>query len=142
MPPAPHPTDGGHRRPARSQVRHGAPSCADYGCTRAVCREAARKARRAREAERSRGLRGRVDAAPEAGHAVLLRERGLSAQDTSDASGISVTLIRRLLQPPARRPVQISRTTAEAVLGVPLPPPSDAPYSAGRGLTDAAIAAG
>jgi len=36
------------RRPQRSTVRHGQASCADYGCTRTECRQAARRARRQR----------------------------------------------------------------------------------------------
>ena len=64
----------------------------------------------------------------------------MSAQDIADTSGISVTLIRRLLRPPERRPARIARSTAEAVLGVPLPGP-DRPPALGRGLTGAGAAA-
>ncbi len=83
----------------------------------------------------------RLDPTPAATHTAVLRRRGMSAQDIADASGISVTLIRRLLRPPATRPARISRTTADAVLGVPLPTRHTPGTTAGRGLTDAAPAA-
>nr|WP_179419730.1 hypothetical protein [Streptomyces sp. TLI_235] len=44
----------------------------------------------------------------------------MSALDIADAAGIAVTLVRRLLRPPGRRPARIG-STAEAVLGIPLP---------------------
>ncbi|MEV6212226.1 hypothetical protein [Kitasatospora sp. NPDC051914] len=64
----------------------------------------------------------------------------MSAQDIADAAGISVTLVRRLLRPPGRRPVRIARSTAEAVLGIPLPRRGQPP-GYGRGLTGAGPAA-
>ncbi|MEU6406178.1 hypothetical protein [Streptomyces sp. NPDC046985] len=131
----------GERRPARSRVRHGEPSCADYGCTRPACLTAARKARRERDRDRAAGRRGRVDSEAAAQHALALRDHGLSAQDIADDSGVAVTLIRRLLRPAARRPVQVSRVTADAVLGIPLPPEQPATPRAGRGQVDAAPAA-
>ncbi|MGI5254169.1 hypothetical protein [Actinacidiphila glaucinigra] len=68
----------------------------------------------------------------------------MAAQDIADASGIAVTLIRRLLRPPATRPARIARATAEAILGINVPAPNTPSSSAGgggRGLTDAAHAA-
>jgi hypothetical protein len=66
----------------------------------------------------------------------------MSAQDIASASGISVTLIRRLLRPTAARPARISRTTADGVLGIPITSPMGARrLSAGHGLTEAANAA-
>ncbi|MQS17421.1 hypothetical protein F7Q99_35880 [Streptomyces kaniharaensis] len=128
------------RRPPRSRVRHGQPSCADYGCTRPGCLAAARKARRERDQERAAGRRGRVDAGPAAQHAAVLREHGMSAQDIAGVSGVSVTLIRRLLKPPPLHPPQVSQVTADAVLGVPLPPSGRPTPLAGRGQVDAAPA--
>jgi hypothetical protein len=140
-PASPFAVSGECRRPARSRVRHGEPSCADYGCTRPGCLAAARKARRERDRERAAGRRGRVDSATAAQHALALCERGMSAQDIADVSGVAVTLIRRLLKPAARRPARVSRVTADAVLGVPLPPGQPAAALAGRGQVDAAPAA-
>ncbi|WP_431676083.1 hypothetical protein [Kitasatospora sp. KL5] len=128
------------RRPLRSRVRHGQASCADYGCTRATCRQAALRARRRRDTDRAQGLAARVDAAPAALRAAVLVRRGMSAQDIADAAGIAVTLVRRLLRPPGRRPVRIARSTAEAVLGIPLPRQGQPP-GPGRGLTGAHRAA-
>lgn len=110
------------RRPQRSTVRHGQASCADYGCTRTECRQAARRARRQRNQDRLRGLPARVPPHAAARWAVRLREQGMSAQDIADRAGLSVTLVRRLLrtrgQGQAAR--DIARTTADAVLGIPL----------------------
>ncbi|MFE9424190.1 hypothetical protein ACFYNO_14625 [Kitasatospora sp. NPDC006697] len=136
------PTRPSGRRPAGSRVRHGQPSCADYGCTRPVCLAAARKARRERDVERAAGRRGRVDAGPVARYAAALRERGMSAQDIAGASGVAVTLIRRLLKPPPFHPPQVSQVTADAVLGVLLPPKERPAPLAGRGQVDAAPASG
>ncbi|MFB7293592.1 hypothetical protein [Actinacidiphila glaucinigra] len=134
----------GPRRPRRSRVRHGQASCADYGCARLVCRQAARRARYRRERDHAAGLPARVEPAQAAEHAALLRRRGMAAQDIADASGISVTLVRRLLRPPTARPGRIARTTADAVLGVHAPAanaPNTGGRGGGRGLTDAAHAA-
>ncbi|MET9880216.1 hypothetical protein ABZZ36_37250 [Actinacidiphila glaucinigra] len=69
----------------------------------------------------------------------------MAAQDIADASGIYVTLIRRLLRPPAARPGRIARATADAILGIEVPPPNvpntGSSVGGGRGLTDAAHAA-
>ncbi|MFJ9574535.1 hypothetical protein [Streptomyces bacillaris] len=129
------------RRPARSRVRHGQPSCADYGCTRPACLAAARKARRERDRERAAGRHGRVDSEAAAQHALALRDHGMSAQDIADDSGVAVTLIRRLLRPAARRPAQVSRVTTDAVLGIPLPPERPVGARAGRGQLEAGPAA-
>lgn len=132
------------RRPARSRVRHGQASCADYGCTQPVCRQAARRARYRRERDHAAGLSARVEPIQAAEHAALLRRRGMAAQEIADASGIAVTLIRRLLRPPATRPGRIARATADAILGITLPPPNvpnTGSSVGGRGMTDAAHAA-
>ncbi|MGI5255479.1 hypothetical protein [Actinacidiphila glaucinigra] len=129
------------RRPAGSRIRHGQASCADYGCTLPACREAARRARRRRKRDHAAGLTTKVDPTAAAGHASLLRRHGMSAQDLADASGFSVTLIRRLLRPPAIRPKQIARTTADAVLGIAIPSRSTWSSVSGQGLTPAGQAA-
>ncbi|MFD7056940.1 hypothetical protein ACFWBS_53370 [Streptomyces mirabilis] len=112
------------RRPQRSAVRHGQASCADYGCTRAECRQAALRARRQRKQDRLRGLSARVPPYAAARWAVRLREQGMSAQDIADRAGLSVTLVRRVLRVPEQSELarDIARTTADAVLGIPLPP--------------------
>ncbi|MFC5203140.1 hypothetical protein [Streptomyces kaempferi] len=112
------------RRPQQSAVRHGQASCADYGCTRAECRHAALRARRQRKQDRLRGLPARVPPYAAARWAVRLREQGMSAQDIADRAGLAVTLVRRVLRVPEQSEVarDIARTTADAVLGIPLPP--------------------
>lgn len=110
------------RRPLRSAVRHGQASCADYGCTRAACRQAARRARRQRNQDRMRGLPARVPPYTAARWAARLREHGMSAQDIANRAGLSVTLIRRLLRTPEQGQARnIARSTADAVLGIPIP---------------------
>ncbi|WP_250403763.1 hypothetical protein [Streptomyces cellostaticus] len=63
----------------------------------------------------------------------------MSAQDIADRAGLSVTLIRRVLRTPTQGTTvrNIARTTADAILGIPLPHrrTPDAP-----GLTDSAEA--
>ncbi|MFK0238536.1 hypothetical protein [Streptomyces vinaceus] len=107
-------------RPMRSRVRHGSPSCAGYGCTRPECRAAARRDRARRTKELQAGRPARIPATEAAARAVLLRDAGMSAADVAALSGVSVTLVRRLLRLPADRQPQIHRTTAEAILGIPL----------------------
>ncbi|MGW1617037.1 hypothetical protein ACWCQZ_48320 [Streptomyces sp. NPDC002285] len=111
------------RRPQQSAVRHGQASCADYGCTRVECRQAALRARRQRRQDRERGLPARIPPQSAARWAVRLRERGMSAQDIADRAGLSVTLVRRVLRVPEQGQVTryIARTTADAILGIPLP---------------------
>lgn len=111
---------GSRRRPVRSRVRNGSPSCADYGCTREVCKAAARRDRARRTSELRAGRRARIPASQAAAHARALREvGGRSAGDIAALSGISVTLVRRLLREPEGGP-DIHRTTAHAILGVAL----------------------
>ncbi|MFJ1562353.1 hypothetical protein [Streptomyces mirabilis] len=129
MPPSPEqsaPTTAApavQRRPQRSTVRHGQASCADYGCTRPECRQAALRARRQRNQDRRRGLPARVPPYAAARWAVRLREQGMSAQDIADRAGLSVTLVRRLLRAPelGQAARDIARTTADAILGIPVP---------------------
>uniref|UniRef100_UPI003F49343D hypothetical protein n=1 Tax=Streptomyces chartreusis TaxID=1969 RepID=UPI003F49343D len=46
----------------------------------------------------------------------------MSAQDIADRAGLSVTLVRRLLRVPEQDQVaNIARTTADAILGIPVP---------------------
>ncbi|MEU7429183.1 hypothetical protein [Streptomyces sp. NPDC040750] len=127
------------RRPRRSSVRHGQASCADYGCIRAECRQAALRARRQREQDRLRGLSARVPPYPAARWAVRLRAQGMSAQDIADRAGLSVTLVRRVLRTPADGQTvrDIARTSADAILGIPLPHRRN---TGAPGLTDSAEA--
>lgn len=115
---------GGRPRPVRSRVRHGSPSCAGYGCTREVCKAAARRDRARRNSELRAGRPARVPASQAAAHARGLREGGgLSAGDIAALSGISVTLVRRLLREPEGGP-DVHRTTSDAILGVALAGPA------------------
>ncbi|MGW6836500.1 hypothetical protein ACWGCI_24265 [Streptomyces sp. NPDC054949] len=121
--PAPAPRrvpEGKGRKPIRSRVRHGSPSCADYGCTRPGCIAAARRDRARRTRELRAGRPARVAATDAAAHACQLQETGLSAADIAEISGIAVTLVRRLLRPAGERPAVIHRVTSEAILGIPL----------------------
>ncbi|MCX5079330.1 hypothetical protein OHA84_01240 [Streptomyces sp. NBC_00513] len=108
------------RKPIRSRVRHGSPSCADYGCTRPGCMAAARRDRARRTRDLRAGRPARVPATDAAAHACQLQETGLSAADIAEISGIAVTLVRRLLRPAGERSAVIHRVTSEAILGIPL----------------------
>ncbi|MGV9351052.1 hypothetical protein ACWDSD_41305 [Streptomyces spiralis] len=126
------------RRPHRSAVRHGQASCADYGCTRTECRQAARRARRQRKQDRLRGLTARVPPYAAARRAVRLHEQGMSAQDIADRAGLSVTLVRRLLRIWGQDQVgNIARASADAILGIPVPARRE---PSAPGLTDSAEA--
>ncbi|MGW7063494.1 hypothetical protein ACWGHM_34040 [Streptomyces sp. NPDC054904] len=109
----------GRKQPIRSRVRHGSPSCADYGCMRPECIAAARRDRARRTRELKAGRPARVPSAEAATYAGLLRETGLSAADIAEISGVAVTLVRRLLRPTGKQPARIHRATAEAILGIP-----------------------
>lgn len=111
---------GGGVRPVRSRVRHGSPSCASYGCTRPECRAAARRDRVRRDRELRAGRPARVSASEAASRARVLRDAGWSAGDIAAVSGVSVTLVRRLLRLPTDQQPHIHRAIAEAILGVPL----------------------
>ncbi|MEU9992842.1 hypothetical protein AB0E10_39870 [Streptomyces sp. NPDC048045] len=65
----------------------------------------------------------RVPPYPAARWAVRLRGQGMSAQDIADRAGLSVTLVRRILRTPSHGPTarDIAQTTADAILGIPLP---------------------
>ncbi|MGW7318192.1 hypothetical protein [Streptomyces sp. NPDC054865] len=108
------------KQPVRSRVRHGSPSCADYGCTRPECIASARRDRARRNRELKAGRPARVPSADAAGHACRLQGTGLSAADIAEISGVAVTLVRRLLRPAGERPARIHRATADAILGIPL----------------------
>ncbi|MFD3719880.1 hypothetical protein [Streptomyces sp. NPDC058674] len=136
----PGPAGRGRRKPVRSRVRHGSPSCADYGCTRPECIAAARRDRARRTSELKAGRPARVSSAEASARVRQLQETGLSAADIAEISGVAVTLIRRLLRPAGKQPARIHRATADAILGIP-------PTSVFRrdrllpGLTDAGRAA-
>ncbi|MGW7315506.1 hypothetical protein [Streptomyces sp. NPDC054865] len=106
------------RKPIRSRVRHGSPSCASYGCTRPECIAAARRDRARRTKELKAGRPARVSSAEASARVCQLRETGLSAADIAEISGVAVTLIRRLLRPAGKQPARIHRTTADAILGI------------------------
>ncbi|MGW7312263.1 hypothetical protein [Streptomyces sp. NPDC054865] len=112
-------SDRKRKLPLRSRVRHGSPSCADYGCDRPECTAAARRDRARRTSDLKAGRPARVSSAAAAAKARELNETGLSAADIAALSGVAVTLVRRLLRPADARPVNVHRVTAEAILGIP-----------------------
>ncbi|WP_406739538.1 hypothetical protein OG365_40085 (plasmid) [Streptomyces sp. NBC_00853] len=66
------------------------------------------------------GRPARIPSSEAAAAAHRLQSTGLSASDIAAISGVAVTLVRRLLRPAEARPARIHRTTAEAILGIPL----------------------
>lgn len=105
----------GRKQPIRSRVRHGSPSCADYGCARPECTAAARRDRARRAGELKAGRPARVSSADAASRACRLQETGLSAADIAEISGVAVTLIRRLLRPAGQRPAVIHRAVRRVI---------------------------
>ncbi|MFF3015451.1 hypothetical protein [Streptomyces sp. NPDC057939] len=128
------------KQPLRSRVRHGSPTCADYGCPRPECKAAARRDRARRTSELQAGRPARIPADAAAARARHLQRSGLSASDIAEISGVAVTLVRRLLRPAEAQPTRIHRTTAEAILGIPLNTASRREHLI-PGLTDAGRAA-
>lgn len=105
-------------KPKRSRVVHGMASCGRYGCTRPECRRAYNKACKANRFDVSRGRRAAVDTGPAADHARLLVAAGMPVQEIAKVSGVSGRTVCNLL---AGRCERIYRTTAEAVLAIPVP---------------------
>ncbi|MCY0960642.1 hypothetical protein OTB19_27565 [Streptomyces sp. H27-H5] len=81
---------------------------------------AARRDRARRTSELKAGRPARVSSDDASVRARQLRETGLSAADIAEISGVAVTLVRRLLRPAGERPARIHRSTADAILGIPL----------------------
>lgn len=105
-------------RPANSTVRHGMASCARYGCKRPECMEAQRRAQRAGEADLKQGMRAVVPADEAMAHGKALVEAGMPPVDIARWTGLGDATVRDILNGRVR---QIYRTTAEAILFLPLP---------------------
>lgn len=106
-------------RPARSRVRHGMASCTRYGCTRPECRAAYNRNRRQLNDDRARGITATVPADEAADWARNLILHGMPPKDIAARAGIYDKTITGLV---AGRCERIYRDTADAILGVPLPP--------------------
>lgn len=119
-------------RPARTNVRHGMPSCADYGCKRPECLEAHRRNSRRRDKDRARGITGRVPAGPATRHVQRLLRAGMSVLDIAARSGVSDSAVRSLTR---QAYTNIYRTTQDAILGIPIPASGHQP--AHNGFVDA-----
>ncbi|BFP50105.1 hypothetical protein KCMC57_64730 (plasmid) [Kitasatospora sp. CMC57] len=114
-------------RPVNSRVRHGMPTCGEYGCARAECVAAMRKSRTRRRRLERQGIYQHVPAGPTRRHIEKLVLAGMSVMEVSALSGIAHTTISLV-----RREVSdtVLRTTADALLGVAVPL-----QRAGSGLT-------
>lgn len=105
-------------RPIRSKIRHGMPSCARYGCKRPECTRAYRIAHARNEMDRARGISGFTPADEATYHINKLLRAGLSISDITEKSGLSRDRIGKIGCGVIPR---ITRTTHEAILGVPIP---------------------
>lgn len=105
-------------RPPNSRVRHGMPTCAEYGCSRPECVAAMRKARTRRRRLERQGIYQNVPVEPTRRHIEKLVLAGMSVVEMSALSGIAFTTISL-----ARRGASdmVLRTTADAVLGIAVP---------------------
>lgn len=106
------------KRPVNSRVRHGMSSCARYGCTKAECMEAQRRAHRATAADLREGVRSTVPAAEATAYALDLVNAGMSPMDIAERSGVSVTRVKGIIQGKCGR---IYRVTEAAILGIEIP---------------------
>lgn len=104
-------------RPKNSNVAHGDPACADYGCKRQECLEARRRAQKERDYLRSTGRPCRTGTQRTAPHIARLRAAGMSDAAISEAAGIG----RDPLYKAARPDSTITRTTEAKILAVPVP---------------------
>lgn len=105
-------------RPKNSKVRHGMASCAHYGCRLPECCEAEVRARRSRCADLRKGHRATVPAGEARAHGLLLVEAGVPPVDIAEWAGLGRVTVADVLQ---GRVTNIYRTTAEAILFLPIP---------------------
>lgn len=104
------------RRPANSRVQHGEAACADYGCKRAECMEAARNRRRRNKYLLATGRPGFVSSARSAAHLQKFRMAGMQDNQIMALCGVARTTYYRAL-----RGEPIKRDSERKILSVAAP---------------------
>lgn len=118
------------QRPANSRVRHGDPTCADYGCKREECLQARRDKKKRNRFLLDTGRPGYVPADRAAAHLRKFRNAGFQ-----DKEILTLIPIARRTFYRAMRGEPLSRTSEQKILSVPVPAP------AGHVRTTAVVAA-
>ena len=106
-------------RPSNSRVKHGDPSCADYGCKRQECLEARRYKQKKNKLLRSTGRPGTVSPERAAAHIQRFRAAGLQDKDIKITLGLATNTFYRIL-----RGLPLTRVTEQRILSVPVPSPT------------------
>lgn len=107
------------QRPANSRVKHGDPTCADYGCKRDECLEARRKKQKRNKFLLQSGRPGMVNAGRAADHLTKFRKAGLR-----DSEIIQMVCIPRSTFYRVMRGEPLTRRSEQRILSVPVPPPT------------------
>lgn len=105
-------------RPANSRVKHGDPTCADYGCKREECLEVRRRKQKRNKFLRQSGRPGMVPAARAAAHLANFREAGLPDMEIIATVSVARNTFYRVM-----RGEPLTRATEQKILAVPAPPP-------------------
>lgn len=103
-------------RPANSRIRHGAPSCADYGCKREECLQARRDKKKRNRFLRDTGRPGVVSPERSSAHLKKFRQAGLQDNEIMAALGIARTTFYRTM-----RGEPLTRKSEQKILSVPVP---------------------
>ncbi|MEW2393125.1 hypothetical protein AB0933_32670 [Streptomyces venezuelae] len=107
------------KRPARSRVKHGDPTCADYGCKREECIKARRFKQKRNKLLRQTGRPGTVPSDRAAAHIARFRAANLEDRVIIEMMGLSRNTFYRLL-----RGLPVTRDSEQRVLSVPAPRPA------------------
>lgn len=103
-------------RPRSSNIQHGDPTCADYGCKRQECLEARRRKQKRNKLLRETGRPGFVSADRSAAHLQKFRDAGLLDNEILALLPVGrVTFYRTMRGEP------LTRVTEQKILSVPVP---------------------
>lgn len=105
------------QRPANSKVKHGDPTCADYGCKREECLEARRRKQKRNNLLRTTGRPGTVLAHRAAAHLAKFRQAGFQDPEIIAMLPVGRNTFYRIM-----RGEPLTRGTEQKILAVPAPP--------------------
>lgn len=104
-------------RPANSQITHGHPSCANYGCHKLECLQARRRIMKHRRYLAATGRPSITTTDRAAAHIAKLRAAGMPDATIRTASHVAPDPFYKAARPGGR----IARTTEAKILSVPIP---------------------
>lgn len=105
-----------YERPPGSRVKHGDPTCADYGCKRTECLKARRDKQKRNKYLRVTGRPGVVGPARAAAHIARFRAAGLPDKDIMQRLQVTRNTFYRIM-----RGLDLSRAVEQRILAVPVP---------------------